>query len=380
MSIEAVQARMETIETRFDPKPNTLAPAGSGAEFAALLEEAGSGLDGSLAFGAGSLLGSASTDGTSLLGSGSSSGVTASLNSLGLNGLGTASLGLTQPGLGSVPGTSTGLLVVAQGMQHLGAPYEMGGIEPSTGFDSSGLVQRAYRDVGVNLPRASWDQARMGIEVSGLDAAQPGDLVGFGSPVDHVALYVGDGKILEVAPPAGGPGEAEGQGDGVRVAAISRPVSTVRRIVASQTNSTGFAANSGWSIGSLGSAAEVQYQTLFDQAGARHGIDPALLAAVASVESGFNPGAQSPAGAQGLMQFMPATAKEMGVDPLDPASAIDGAARYLKREIDRFGSIELAAAAYNAGPGAVSRYGGVPPYSETQTYVKKVISAYEARR
>ncbi len=125
---------------------------------------------------------------------------------------------------------------------------------------------------------------------------------------------------------------------------------------------------------------EARYQALFEEAGQRHDIDPALLAAIASVESGFDPTAQSSAGAQGLMQFMPATASEMGVDPFDPASAIDGAARYLKREIQRFGSVELAAAAYNAGAGAVSRHGGVPPFTETQNYVKKVLSAYEARR
>ncbi len=130
----------------------------------------------------------------------------------------------------------------------------------------------------------------------------------------------------------------------------------------------------------VGSAAEFQYQELFRQAGERYGVDPALLAAVASVESGFNPLAQSPAGAQGLMQFMPATAREMGVDSFDPASAIDGAARYLRRELERFGSVELASAAYNAGANAVKRYGGVPPFSETQNYVRKILSAYEARR
>lgn len=134
------------------------------------------------------------------------------------------------------------------------------------------------------------------------------------------------------------------------------------------------------SQGVLDGPAEIRYQELFEQAGLRHDIDPALLAAVASVESGFDPTAQSPAGAQGLMQFMPATAAEMGVDPFDPASAIDGAARYLKREIQRFGSIELAAAAYNAGAGAVSRHGGIPPFTETRNYVTKVLSAYEARQ
>jgi len=122
----------------------------------------------------------------------------------------------------------------------------------------------------------------------------------------------------------------------------------------------------------------VPFASLFNEAGERHGVDPALLAAVAEIESAFSPTAISSAGAEGLMQFMPATAGEMGVDSCDPASAVDGAARYLRRELDRFGSIELALAAYNAGPGAVQRHGGVPPFAETQRYVDKVLSAYES--
>ncbi len=121
------------------------------------------------------------------------------------------------------------------------------------------------------------------------------------------------------------------------------------------------------------------YADLFAAAGERHGIDPNLLAAVAQIESAFNPTAISPAGAQGLMQFMPATAAEMGVDPFDPASAIDGAARYLRQQLDRFGTTELALAAYNAGPGAVSKHDGIPPYPETQNYVTKVLAAWEQR-
>jgi len=124
----------------------------------------------------------------------------------------------------------------------------------------------------------------------------------------------------------------------------------------------------------------VPYATLFNAAGALHDVDPALLASVAEIESAFNPTAISSAGAQGLMQFMPATAGEMGVDSFDPASAVDGAARYLRRELDRFGSVELALAAYNAGPGAVQRHGGVPPFAETQRYVEKVLSVYESHQ
>jgi soluble lytic murein transglycosylase-like protein len=124
--------------------------------------------------------------------------------------------------------------------------------------------------------------------------------------------------------------------------------------------------------------AGVPYADLFSRAGARYGIDPALLAAVAAKESSFNASAVSPAGAQGLMQFMPATAKGLGVNPLDPTSAIDGAARYLSSLTKQFGSTELALAAYNAGPGTVSRYGGIPPFPETQNYVRAVMTKAEA--
>jgi soluble lytic murein transglycosylase-like protein len=124
----------------------------------------------------------------------------------------------------------------------------------------------------------------------------------------------------------------------------------------------------------------VPYADLFSRAASRHGVDASLLAAVAQQESGFNSSAVSPAGAQGLMQFMPATAAGLGVNPLDPTSAIDGAARYLGSLKKQFGSTELALAAYNAGPGTVSRYGGIPPYSETQNYVRAVMSKAEAYR
>jgi soluble lytic murein transglycosylase-like protein len=124
--------------------------------------------------------------------------------------------------------------------------------------------------------------------------------------------------------------------------------------------------------------AGVPYADLFTRAGNRYGIDPSILAAMASQESGFNAGAVSAAGAQGLMQFMPTTAQGLGVNPLDPASAVDGAARYLSSLKQQFGTTDLALAAYNAGPGTVSRYGGIPPYSETQNYVSAVTRKAEA--
>ena len=105
------------------------------------------------------------------------------------------------------------------------------------------------------------------------------------------------------------------------------------------------------------------------------GLPPALLAALLRAESGFDPRAVSPAGAQGIAQFMPSTAAGMGLrDPFDPAAAIPAAARLLAGHIRAFGSVPLALAAYNAGPGAVQRYGGIPPYPETQAYVARILA------
>jgi soluble lytic murein transglycosylase-like protein len=106
----------------------------------------------------------------------------------------------------------------------------------------------------------------------------------------------------------------------------------------------------------------------------RNGLDPALLAGLVKQESGFNANAVSPAGARGLTQLMPSTAAGLGVsDPTDPAQALEGGAKYLKQQLDHFGGdVAKALAAYNAGPGAVEKFGGVPPYAETQNYVKRV--------
>lgn len=127
-----------------------------------------------------------------------------------------------------------------------------------------------------------------------------------------------------------------------------------------------------------GVPAPKQYASLIGKAAVDNDLPPELLAAQIKQESGFNPKAVSPAGALGISQFMPGTAKEMGVNPLDPASAIPGGARYLRQNIDRFGgSVPLGLAAYNAGPGRVQQSGGdiskLP--AETQGYVKNITGA-----
>ncbi len=105
----------------------------------------------------------------------------------------------------------------------------------------------------------------------------------------------------------------------------------------------------------------------------KYSIDKCLVMAVIDVESGFNAGAVSSAGAQGLMQIMPSTGKDLDlVDPFNPTENIDAGIRYLRFLLDKFPDRRLAIAAYNAGPNAVEKYGGIPPYSETQDYVKKV--------
>jgi len=114
----------------------------------------------------------------------------------------------------------------------------------------------------------------------------------------------------------------------------------------------------------------------------RHGLDPELVMAVVSVESGFRPQAVSPKGAQGLMQLMPRTASSLGVaDALDPAQNLDGGTRHLGQLLTLYGGdLVRALAAYNAGEGAVDRHGGVPPYRETRAYVKKVLEQYRGEK
>ncbi len=293
-----------------------------------------------------------------------------------------ANAGTTSPGAVDTSSTASsgmGDEAVRLAETYQGIPYLWGGTDPERGLDCSGFVQHVYRRLGIELPRVSRDQAREGTEVPSIDQARPGDLVAFGEPVDHISIYVGDGKIIH----------APRTGDVVKITDMHRTPTAIRRVVPDTPTSVGALGSSfpnAYGVGGYGNAtgaagsvvastpALVPYAQLFAQAGARHGIDPNLLAAVAKVESGGNAAAVSPAGARGLMQFMPGTARAMGIDPLDPAQAIDGAARLLTQLRGRLGSLELALAGYNAGEGAVRRHGGIPPYSETQNYVSKIMT------
>ncbi len=119
-------------------------------------------------------------------------------------------------------------------------------------------------------------------------------------------------------------------------------------------------------------------ENIFDYFASQYNLNPNLLKAVAKVESNFDPSALSSSGAQGIMQLMPRTAQSLGVtDSFNPVENIEGGAKYLRDLLNTFdGNTEMALAAYNAGPTAVSKYGGIPPYKETQNYVKKVMNNF----
>lgn len=121
-----------------------------------------------------------------------------------------------------------------------------------------------------------------------------------------------------------------------------------------------------------------EISNIISEISSKHGVSDKLVSALIKQESGFNPTVVSKAGATGLMQLMPETAKTLGVtNPKDPRQNVEGGVKYLKSMMERYnGNLILALAAYNAGPGAVDKYGGVPPYKETQNYVKNILANY----
>ena len=274
--------------------------------------------------------------------------------------------GLSTPAPGGASaGGATGSQVVGEAERFLGTPYVWGGSSP-TGFDCSGLVQYVYRQLGVNLPRTSEEQALVGTPVASLATARPGDLVffpgsdGTAAAPGHVGIYVGNGMMID-APYTGTDVQIQ------PVSSAGTPVA-IRRIVATRGVPAG------------GSAVPSALVPLFRQAAATYGVPAALLTAVARHESGFNTAAVSTAGAEGLMQIMPGTAAGLGVTPFTPRQAVDGAAQILAGDLSRFRSVPLALAAYNAGAGAVEAYGGVPPYAQTQSYVADIMRTLAGSR
>jgi cell wall-associated NlpC family hydrolase len=334
MSVTDVAARIQQLQSQFALLDRGIGRAGGvagGADFATAMASA--------------------TEGP-----GTSTGTT------GVTGtdLASALSGLTGAPATSGAGTASEQAVVAEARKYLGVPYVWGGTDPQKGLDCSGLVQLVYENLGIDLPRVSYQQATQGQQVANLDRARPGDLLAFGSPtVNHIAIYIGDGRMIHAPRP----------GENVEVSDVYATPVAIRRILPESATT----ARLGGPATAASGALSTPYAGLFQAAETRYGVPATLLAAVAKQESGFNAGAVSPAGARGLMQIMPATAQGLGVDPMQPAQAVDGAARLLKDLIGRFGRVDHALAAYNAGPGAVLRYDGIPPYPETQRYVPAVL-------
>jgi hypothetical protein len=276
-------------------------------------------------------------------------------------------------------GSPSGSDVVNEAASFLGVPYVWGGSSPS-GFDCSGLVQYVYGQLGVTLPRTSQEQVSVGTPVSSLADAEPGDLVFFAgsdgtdaSP-GHVGIYIGNGQMID-APETGEDVMIQPVGDPVAIRRIlPSATSTAATTPATAGTATAASTTSGASLNTASYQVPAALAPDFLQSAATYHVPVQLLTAVAYQESGFDTTATSSAGAEGLMQLMPSTAAGLGVNPMDPAQAIDGAARLLSSYLGQYQSVPLALAAYNAGPGAVAAAGNtVPAIPQTEAYVQNIL-------
>jgi cell wall-associated NlpC family hydrolase len=343
----------------------------SGTAGSALLDSElfGSGLArsslGSIGTVSGDVLG-ASVDPTSayLPGIAGSSSATASGTGMIAGQSGTGLIA-AQPGT-EVASAANGADVVAVAAEQLGTPYVWGGASPSQGFDCSGLVQYTFGQLGISVPRTAAGQEQVGTPVASLAEAQPGDLLFFepgqnGAPAGeagHVGIYIGNGQMIA----------APQTGQDVSVQTVPGTPLAIRRVTAEGTSATSPTVQMG------NVAVPGAYAGLVEQAATNTGVPASLLAGVLQQESGYNPDALSSAGAEGIAQIEPATAAAHGINPYDPASAIEGAATLLAGYHATFGSWSLAAAAYNAGPAAVQQAGGIPANGQTPAYVQNVLS------
>lgn len=198
-----------------------------------------------------------------------------------------------------------------------------------------------------------------------------------------LALVVAGSAAAGFALPAGAGVEIQVRPDGSKVMVNTGSSRTSPAGPAARSGGGGEASSSRPTLvttADRAAEARQRYRALIEEHSRRRGLDPRLVFAVVEVESAYRPTARSHKGAVGLMQLMPATAAQLAVDdPYDPEQNVRGGTAYLARMLDRFGSLELALAAYNAGPEAVDRHGGVPPYRETRRYVERVLRLYDGR-